>query len=424
MHRLVTSAAAAAPKASALLLIASLLLNHSLLVTSTSVSSSSSSSQSSSSSSSFHSSDVKVRGNDLKILTKLVVLVRHGDRSPYLTFPTNPYPFNDTRHWPDGPDQLTMSGKRRMLDFGRHLRAAYYAFLSNVNPVTQVYARSSPADRCLNTLSLMLAGMFPPDARHKIDWELAWQPLAIHTERDGDERMLTTSTLSPCKLLSAAKNLQKQADDVKRVEQENRQLFDQLSTLTGFTVSQLSDIDRIYDPLITAKQEGKMMPPWLTDQLMDRLRKLDDKTFCVASSTKLIQKLDSGPWLHEMKQRLPHDGQRSVFLYATHDSRMPSFLRIMNGYDGGATPYGSAILIEDWLRLETGQHLIQVFHVNDTWSHEAVQLQPPGCSRYKWECSLQEFLQGFDGIAMDEREYEDACRQPLPSLPEETGCFA
>lgn len=335
------------------------------------------------------SSHIPYSGNgrsspDLK-LVKLAILLRHGDRSPYMTFPTNPYPYHDLRHWPDGPDQLTVNGKKRMYDVGLFIGTRYSDFLSG-DPI-EVYARSSPADRCLNSAALVLAAAFPPRGRLRFRPSLNWQPIPVHTEKDGLEIMLNTPSRSPCPALKRAKELQRGAQDVRDFERDNRKFMHEVGIYAGMTVETLADVDRVYDSLITAKEDGKRLPEWVTDQLLNRMRRLDEKTYCIASSTPLIQRLETGFFWDELKNKfLNETGPQKVFIYSTHDSRMSSFLRLVNGYDGGHPKYGASIFFELLQHISTGQRFVRVFLLDETWSHKVKRLEPDGCDGDS-ECS-------------------------------------
>ena len=72
-------------------------------------------------------------------------------------------------------------GKERMFRLGQYLRKRYKNFLG-ISPL-EVATRSSGSDRCLESASLILAGMYPPKSRWKWDYNLGnvWQPFPIQT---------------------------------------------------------------------------------------------------------------------------------------------------------------------------------------------------------------------------------------------------
>ena len=118
---------------------------------------------------------------------KLVQLVhRHGDRAP-VAFPAND-PYNDIAYWPEGIGELTSKGKYRMYRLGQFVRQEYDSYLGNKYSPREVYARSSSSHRCVESLSTLLAGAYPPKHNPWIsntssDSDLAtlWQPIPIET---------------------------------------------------------------------------------------------------------------------------------------------------------------------------------------------------------------------------------------------------
>ena len=61
-------------------------------------------------------------------------------------------------------------GKKRMYRLGAYIRRRYEGFLGD-SP-REVHARSSAADRCLESVSLVLASLYKPEGRYPliIDW--------------------------------------------------------------------------------------------------------------------------------------------------------------------------------------------------------------------------------------------------------------
>ena len=124
--------------------------------------------------------------HDISTLKLLQIVHRHGDRTPII-FPPND-PFKNESYWPEGIAQLTSKGKYRMYKLGQFIRQEYHQYLGDNYSPREVYARSSLHDRCIESLSLLLSGAYPPNQKlwqwnNRSDAELGrfWQPVPIQT---------------------------------------------------------------------------------------------------------------------------------------------------------------------------------------------------------------------------------------------------
>lgn len=85
-----------------------------------------------------------------------------------------------------------------MYKLGQYLGRRYARFLGK-NPNSEVYIRSSGSDRCLQSVALVMAGLYPPTSRWKWDDDLGsrWQPFPIQTVPHDYDGMLNPD--SHCK---------------------------------------------------------------------------------------------------------------------------------------------------------------------------------------------------------------------------------
>lgn len=69
-----------------------------------------------------------------------------------------------------------------MYKLGQYLSKRYAGFLGK-SPNSEVYIRSSGSNRCLQSVQLVMAGMYLPDGRWKWNDDLGskWQPFPIQT---------------------------------------------------------------------------------------------------------------------------------------------------------------------------------------------------------------------------------------------------
>ena len=124
--------------------------------------------------------------HDISTLKLLQIVHRHGDRTPVILLPNDP--FQGESYWPEGLGQLTTKGKYRLYKTGQFIRQEYGQYLGDKYSPREVYARSGMVDRCMESLSCLLAGAYPPKPKlwqwsNGSDSELGliWQPIPIET---------------------------------------------------------------------------------------------------------------------------------------------------------------------------------------------------------------------------------------------------
>ncbi|KAL1396350.1 hypothetical protein pipiens_010569 [Culex pipiens pipiens] len=122
------------------------------------------------------------------------VIFRHGNRTPIVSYPTDPW--RDRRHWPNGWGQLTNLGKRTQYDLGRWLRKRYHHLLGDLYSPDEIYVLSTDADRVITSAQVTLAGLYPPTGRDEWHPNIAWQPIPVHVLPRQIDNLLAVSR--PC----------------------------------------------------------------------------------------------------------------------------------------------------------------------------------------------------------------------------------
>jgi hypothetical protein len=364
-------------------------------------------------------------------LIKLAILHRHGDRVSEHAFKTDPYPCTDLSIWPDGEGQLTIRGKKRMLGVGKLIRKRYDQFLGD-NPII-VYAQSSPVDRCLNSAQLVLTGAYPPTGRLVFEKSLKWQPIPIHTSSPEFEQMLITPSKMRCAASSAAKWLQLQAPDVKEYDEENREFLDLLSANTGENITGVIDVHPVYDSLNIAHEYRKKWPDWVTDEVFGKLEHMDSINNCLNSSTNQILRLDSGVFLHDLKEKFENKFvtdyvEKRVFFYSAHDSKLMPVMKAIGIWDGKNPGYGNAIIFELHRIPDPGNNandtlVVRTYHLPDTNSGSFERKTTRGCPVNEKDCDVRLFFDSLKDFITDPQTHERECRN-VPTKPvQPSGCF-
>ena len=124
--------------------------------------------------------------HDISTLKLLQIVHRHGDRTPIMFTPNDP--FKNESYWTEGIGELTTKGKYRMYKLGQFIRQEYQSYLGDKYSPREVYARSSITDRCIESTSCLLSGAYPPIPKA---WRWSqgsnatlgdvWQPIPIQT---------------------------------------------------------------------------------------------------------------------------------------------------------------------------------------------------------------------------------------------------
>lgn len=350
--------------------------------------------------------------SDMKLI-KLAVIFRHGDRSPVHDFPTNPYPPHDQRYWPEGKGQLTANGKKRMDDLGGFIRKRYAHFLPDNH--MYVNARSSPTERCIDSVSHVLAAAFPSGG-------LGHLPIPVNSVKHGPDRMLGNTDHFPCVARDRAEELQSAADDVKAFQLKVQEHMKAISNHSGTEKADMVSIHMVYDTLFSIMNQQYELPQWATEERMHFMSSINDKTFCIESSTHQLQRLSTGLFWHDLKSKFTSRiAYQNSFFYATHDTRIPSLLRIVNGYDGSHPGFGATMIFELLQHAKTNERVIRVFSLKDTFSHSPQRLIPLGCQEGS-ECSADKFFEGVKVFIADEATIVKEC-EILPTKSQTTGCF-
>ncbi|CAG2161546.1 unnamed protein product [Oppiella nova] len=321
------------------------------------------------------------------VSSELKLIHRHGDRTPIQCYPTDPYS-NDT-YWADGWGELTPRGKQRMYGLGKYLRKRYQDFLSS-NP-REVQIRSSAADRCLESVALVMAGLYRPEGRWQWNNDLGhqWQPFPIQTEPRDVDGMLNSGS----KCLAAEQELTRihNSPEYLQYVDQSKDILNYVSSNTGLNITDLNGAEEVFDTLLIEKENGYPLPRWASDATTyEKLSQISDMTFYFDFSTQLVQRLRTGLLLKDIIKHMNETVNRK------HDTQLALLLNALNVFDRKSPPFGSTIMIE--LRQSNGKPMIEMFYLNNTESEEPIALTLPNCMNATIECHFQQFVQSVNHL--------------------------
>ncbi|CAH0394411.1 unnamed protein product [Bemisia tabaci] len=355
------------------------------------------------------------------------VIHRHGERAPERTYPLDPYQGESA--WPEGLGALLQKGKESMFNLGCFLRRRYDGFLSTTYSPAEIFVLSSRLDRCIMSVQLLLAGLYPPIGTQMWNPDLLWQPIPVHSLNSGCDDIIRVS--KQCRLLSRERR------ETRALLQQEINKHDEflkyLSQESGLQVDGYSEVNRLYDNLLVvflllyrtadcgcprkdkapsfretaiivtslfwetrqpssclyalsnaAGQQGLPLPQWAQGDVLDRLRSLALVGKLGKFKSPVYVKLESGVLINEIlsnmakKTNSSNNFGRRLSLYSAHDA---TIVRLWGGLkisrEVAEVDYGAVIIIE--LHQIKDKYRVKILYKKSTSDENLEILKVQGC---------------------------------------------
>ncbi|XP_025830083.1 venom acid phosphatase Acph-1-like [Agrilus planipennis] len=241
------------------------------------------------------------------------------------------------------------------------------------------------------SISLSLAGLFPPKNVSIWNSELNWQPIPYSSYPAEEDRILG----KPKKFCPLYKKLLKKykkgagADIFK----DDLKLYKYLSKETGMDVANPDDVYDILKILAVEEEWGLKLPNWTDSVWKDKLQNAAAKRFIVRTGTKELKQLASGFFLEKIisdtKDKITGTLKpkgRKMFLYSAHEQNIGHILAGLGLFDNDIPNYGSHLLFE--VRLKNGTYGIEIYYQNYKGNDQPTLLVLPGCDSF---CPVNKF---------------------------------
>lgn len=326
-------------------------------------------------------------------------LFRHGDRTPDPpTYPNDPY--SNFSYDPVGWGGLTPNGKRTEYRIGKFLRRRYGAWLGPYRS-NLLAARTTDWPRTKDSMSLVLAGLFPP-AEDDVWAEGAdklgdlWMPIASESVPRSEDNLLYMWDV-PCpehdkafKEVLSSQSFQKQFRGGSHAP-----IVSYLEKYSGAKINVPEDVYNIYQALLAQQGWNLTLPSWTEDVFPDKMKPLAALYFEADTWNRKMQRLRAGPLVKRIirhsvaKSRGLLRPNRQMYLYAAHDNNVAALLMALRVWEPGTMPpYGVAVIFE--LRRRAGQVGIQMYLRNSTSMEDLHPLTMPDCEHF---CPVHRFVQ-------------------------------
>jgi len=263
-----------------------------------------------------------------------VDLIRHGDRTPLLTFPTAPY------EGTLAPGQLTPKGMQQAYELGLKFHKKYIEETKLLAPYYQsemIYVRSTDYDRTIMTAQSVLLGLYPLGSGLYLETEKpalpeGFQPIPIHT------REQKTDEIVPCELFSDKKEAFIQKHLAHNQEWQKRTKELELKKIqwikaTKIPINHLYQMIKISDALRIYQENNVKLPAGLTPNDIKEIQAMGHWAFTTTTQTPAIGYTLGHKMLNIIVQYLVQlntgSGDLKYVLFSGHDSSILSLMSAM-----------------------------------------------------------------------------------------------
>ncbi|XP_056646444.1 testicular acid phosphatase homolog [Diorhabda sublineata] len=314
-------------------------------------------------------------------LKQVHIAFRHGERAPSSTFTNDPY---INYSWPNGWGELTNRGKLQLYLLGENIRREYEEFIPKLYWYKDVNITSSYYVRCQMSGQLFTAGLYPPVGDLIWNPDLLWQPIPlIYLPRSRDTNIVMKA---PCAKYDKILKEIRQTPGIVEIENKYQNLKDYLTKHTGQNITNIEDIESVYNTLEIEQLHNFTLPNWLNNSMMATMKKLGARNLALYSETQFMKKVKGGMFLNNaikcMENRLKGSDETLLYLYSVHDLTLVHILRSLELVDSIKPDFGATLVFELY---ENGE--IKVKYRN-FWSDKPTIWAIPNCDS---PCILNDF---------------------------------
>ncbi|XP_015930639.1 prostatic acid phosphatase isoform X1 [Parasteatoda tepidariorum] len=321
-------------------------------------------------------------------LVLLQMIVRHGHRAPYVSWPTNIY--NAQGFWKEGYQSLTQLGRLQNYVMGKHLQNFYKNFITT-NP-KEVNVLATEAARALYGAYAFMAGLYAPKKENQFSDEIQWQPIIPYTAGYKD----IFGRNSKCKRANDELDAFHNSKLYNETLERHKFLYRFLTFHTRVVVEGPFEASDIARTLNTQEYFNLSSPKW-SEPCRDELEYQILLNYYFLYSTKILLRYRVGNLLNHMVNNMilkMNDDMENkrVIVYAGHGSTITQVLLTLNKFSFVETPMGSVLVLELWKEDDT--YSLRFLHFNS--SSPEIRINPPVSLHFEEcggsFCSVESFL--------------------------------
>uniref|UniRef100_T1JEQ8 acid phosphatase n=1 Tax=Strigamia maritima TaxID=126957 RepID=T1JEQ8_STRMM len=313
------------------------------------------------------------------------ILIRHGDRTPMRSFPTDQW----KNAWPEGFGQLTKLGIQQAYSTGDYLRILYGVLINNTYNSETLHVQSTDTNRALMSASATLAGFLPPQGRQIWKKNLKWQPVPVHTMPEKHDYILAIS--QECPNYNKIYHELMKSPETLDINLKYKDLYKFLTDKTGMNVTHFNNASDIYDTLMAEQTHNLTLPDWVNKTILADLKNTQILYEIWPVKTLALRRLYGGPLVGEIVKNMQTSisdktDQHKIYIFSAHDTTITCLLSALEVFDPQIPPYCSMVVVE--LVEKQRSYFVNLLYRNDT-HHVPYELTLKGCSN---PCPLDQFV--------------------------------
>ncbi|XP_044761077.1 lysosomal acid phosphatase-like [Coccinella septempunctata] len=338
-------------------------------------------------------------------LISVVVIARHGDRTPTKFAPLDPY--SDHKYWPAGRGELTNVGIQQHYNLGRWLRERYADFIPSKYNKKDIYVRSASADRCLMSAASNLAGLYPPTEDQIWNPNLPWRPIPIHSKPKSEDYIFEMGSICP-RYEEIYQDLLNSVE-FKEIDALNSALYAYLETNLGVKIESFTDIQPWYDTLRIEELNNLTLPNWTHSVYPDVMKQWSDQTFKVSTYDSELARFGTGPFFDKISKHFEAASTnltkkliaKKIVLFTGHQTNICDISNALKVFR--EAPFASALIFELRNDTKSSKPFVQLLYKTE----EGLEvLKMKKCSV---ECDLEDFLRIVEPLRMNDTQVIEEC---------------
>ncbi|CAH0548759.1 unnamed protein product [Brassicogethes aeneus] len=271
-------------------------------------------------------------------LVAVQMLYRHGDRTPVIVYPNDPY--KDFVYRETGPGQLTNKGKERQYKLGQWLRNRYNGFLPSKYSNSDIKIFTDDEDRCFMSAMSNLAGLYPPKGQQIWNKDIKWQPIPVRFN-------LTLHVPDNCPVYTKLYQ-EAQEEEFKKIKGKNEDLLEYISKNSGRNITDFYGLMTINDPLNCEHLLGLKLPEWTDAYYPEPSQQWGAIFMGLGVHSGKLARFTVGPILQNILEHFENIKEKMI-MYSSHDNSLAQLVYSLHpSYPKFLPEFASVAILELW----------------------------------------------------------------------------